>query len=155
MLREVRALHSLPVPSMFTTPNEAEQVFYDALRLADVALMMSVWSDEEEIVCIHPGGLRTIGHSAMQSAWQHIFANGPLSVVPLRPTIISSLMTSVHVLLEQVTVSTPEGDRTAHCYATNVFQKGRTGWRMVLHHASHTPRDVGLFDLQDHPSILH
>src|SRR5690606_18620946 len=120
------------VPPMFTTPQEAEQVFYDALRLANLGMMMSVWADEDEIVCIHPGGMRTVGHNAMQSAWQQIFANGPVSIVPLRPMIMTGVMTSVHVLLEQITVNTPQGERTAHCYTTNVFQKGPAGWRMVL-----------------------
>lgn len=140
---------------MFTTPQEAEQVFYDALRLADLSLMMSVWADEDEVVCIHPGGMRTVGNNAMQSAWQQIFANGPVAIVPLRPMIMTSVMTSVHVLLEQITVNTPQGERTAHCYTTNVFQKGPTGWKMVLHHASHAPREAGLFDLQDFPDTLH
>ncbi len=140
---------------MFTTPQEAEQVFYEALRLADLGMMMSVWADEDEVICIHPGGMRTVGHNAMHTAWQQIFANGPVSIVPLRPTIMTGVMTSVHVLLEQITVNTPQGERTAHCYTTNVFQKGPAGWKMVLHHASHAPREAGLFDLQDLPDTLH
>lgn len=140
---------------MFTTPQEAEQAFYDALSQADLTLMMSVWADDEDVVCIHPGGMRTIGHSAMHTAWQQIFTNGPVHIKPLRPMILTSVMTSVHVLLEHIKVSSAQGERSTHCYATNIFQKGPTGWKMVLHHASHAPGEAGLFDLQDHPSTLH
>jgi ketosteroid isomerase-like protein len=140
---------------MFTTPQEAEQAFYDALRQADFALMMRVWADDDEVVCIHPGGLRTVGREAMQSTWQQIFANGPVAVQPVRPMIITTGMSSVHVLIEQISVSTAQGQKSAHCYSTNIFHKGRSGWKMVLHHASHAPQEAGLFDQQDRPDTLH
>src|SRR3546814_15218556 len=94
---------------MFTTPQEAEQAFYDALRQADLSLMMRVWADDEEVVCIHPGGMRTIGYDAMQSVWQQIFANGPVTIHPIRPMIMTSVMSSIHVLIEQITVTTEIG----------------------------------------------
>lgn len=140
---------------MFTTPQEAEQAFYDALRRADLALMMRVWADDEEVVCIHPGGMRTIGHDAMQSAWQQIFTGGPITVQPICPMIMTTVMTSVHVLIEQLTVVTEQGEKSAHCYTTNIFHKSRAGWKMVLHHASHAPQNAGLFDLQDRADTLH
>ncbi|MCC2594954.1 nuclear transport factor 2 family protein [Pusillimonas sp. MFBS29] len=140
---------------MFTTPQEAEQAFYQALRQADLALMMQVWADDEEVVCIHPGGMRTIGHDALKSAWQQIFANGPVNIQPVRPMIMTSVMSSIHVLIEQLSVSTAQGSQTAHCYSTNIFHKGRYGWKMVLHHASHAPQEIDLFDLQDRPDTLH
>src|SRR3546814_16412327 len=94
---------------MFTTPQEAEQAFYDALRQADLSLMMRVWADDEEVVCIHPGGMRTIGYDAMQSVWQQIFANGPVTIHPIRPMILTSVMSSLPVLIEHITV-TPAQD---------------------------------------------
>jgi ketosteroid isomerase-like protein len=139
---------------MFTTPEEAEFAFYDAMRKADLGLMMRVWADEE-VVCIHPGGMRTIGHDALQSTWQQIFTSGPIEVTPLQPTVITSVMSSVHVLIEQITVDTPQGRQSSLCYTTNVFHKGPSGWKMILHHASQAPQDAGLFDLQDRPDTLH
>jgi ketosteroid isomerase-like protein len=139
---------------MFTTPEEAEQAFYEAMRKADLGLMMRVWADDD-VVCVHPGGLRTVGHDALQTAWQQIFAAGPVNVTPLQPLVISSVMNSVHVLIEQVSIGTAEGRRSVLSYATNVFQKGPSGWKMVLHHASQAPQEAGLFDLQDRPDTLH
>ncbi|OWT61757.1 YybH family protein [Candidimonas nitroreducens] len=140
---------------MFATAHEAESTFYEALRRADAGLLMQVWADDEEIVCVHPGGLRLIGHDAVQESWQQILAKGPLDIRPARPLVLSSLMSSTHTLIEQLTFSTPEGRQTAHCYCTNVYQKGATGWRMVLHHASNAPSSAGLLDLQDVPGTLH
>src|SRR5690606_20904182 len=106
--------------SMFTTPQEAEQAFYEALRQADLALMMRVWSDDEEVVCIHPGGVRAIGHDALKSAWQQIFTHGPVNIQPIQPMIMTSVMSSIHVLIGQPTVRTVQGSQSAHCYPTNI-----------------------------------
>ena len=64
------------MPVMFATTEEAELAFYDALERADINRLMQVWSDEEEIVCVHPGGLRVVGHHAVQESWQEI-PHGP------------------------------------------------------------------------------
>lgn len=140
---------------MFTTPQEAEQAFYEALQKADLALMMRVWADDEEIVCIHPGGMRVMGHDAIKIAWQQIFSSGPMAINPVRPVVMSGVMSSVHVLVEQIALNTPEGNKIANCYTTNVFHKGRTGWKLILHHASHAPQDIDMFGMHDHPDTLH
>ncbi|GAB2897122.1 nuclear transport factor 2 family protein [Paralcaligenes sp. KSB-10] len=140
---------------MFATPEEAEHAFYDSLHQADTIRLMEVWSDDEEVVCVHPGGIRVIGSDSVRNSWQQILANGPLLIQPTRPMIMTSLMSSVHVLIEQVTIHSPEGKQVANCYTTNVYHKGPSGWRMVLHHASNAPDDVGMFDLQDIPGTLH
>jgi hypothetical protein len=38
--------------------DDVEAAFYDALQNADIEKLMACWADEDEIVCIHPGGLR-------------------------------------------------------------------------------------------------
>ena len=91
---------------MFATPDEAEHAFYEALEHADLDRLMQVWSDDEEIACIHPGGLRIVGHTAVHESWQQVLANGPLHLRPLRPLVMQSMMCAVHVLVEQVTVMT-------------------------------------------------
>jgi ketosteroid isomerase-like protein len=140
---------------MFATPEEAEHAFYEALEQGDLSRMMQVWADDEEIVCVHPGGLRAVGHDAVQESWQAIFATGPVQVRPLRPLVMPHMMTAVHILVEQVSVNAPTGAEYASCYATNVYHKGPAGWRMVLHHASAAPPEAGLLDLHDFPDMLH
>ena len=51
------------------SPAEVEAAFYDALNRADVEALMALWADDEEIVCVHPGGARLIGHRAIRESW--------------------------------------------------------------------------------------
>lgn len=140
---------------MFATPDEAEHAFYEALERGDTTRLMQVWADDEEIVCVHPGGVRLVGHSAVLESWQEILGNGPLLVRPLRTVVMQSMMCAVHNLVEQVSAATPEGNQIVHCYATHVYHKGPTGWRLVLHHASPAPPSAGLLDMHDMPDTLH
>src|SRR5690606_7536154 len=136
-------------------PDEAEAAFYEALELGDVERLMQTWSDDEEIVCIHPGGDRLIGVHAVRTSWQEILANGVLPVRPLRVHAVQSMMSSVHAVIEQLMVETHEGARTINCYATNVFHKGPSGWRLVLHHSSQAPDDSSLPAIHEAPDVLH
>ncbi len=140
---------------MFATPDEAENAFYDALRQADLTRLMQVWADDEEIVCIHPSGMRLTGYAAILSSWQHILASGPLMIYPIHPVAMTTLFSAVHVLIEQVTLTGPESGKAVNFHTSNVFHKSPTGWRMVLHHASNAPADARMFDLQDIPDTLH
>ena len=47
------------------SPAEVETAFYDALNRADVDALMKLWADDDEIVCIHPGGPRLHGRSGI------------------------------------------------------------------------------------------
>jgi len=47
-------------------PDDIEAAFYDALRQGDIERLMACWADEEEIVCVHPGGPRLIGSGAIR-----------------------------------------------------------------------------------------
>jgi ketosteroid isomerase-like protein len=121
-----------------STPEQAEAAFYRALEQADLGAMMAVWAEDEEIVCIHPGGPRLIGLEAVRDSWREIFAGGPrLRFRLLDPRVQAGRMVSVHNLVERITVS---GDLRAHLVlATNVYVLTTAGWRMLMHHASPMP----------------
>ncbi|HAT32106.1 MAG TPA: DUF4440 domain-containing protein [Janthinobacterium sp.] len=115
---------------------EVETAFYDALNRADIDALMALWADDEEIVCIHPGAPRLIGHVAIRDSWQTLLAGGGLHIMPTQLHETHNLMSSVHTVIEGV--SAVEG-RAAHLLATNVYVKTPRGWRIVLHHASVAP----------------
>ena len=46
----------LPVSPHGGSPDETEAMFYEALQKGDVDLLMSCWAEDDEIVCVHPGG---------------------------------------------------------------------------------------------------
>ena len=43
---------------IFPTAQDAENAFYEALERGDLEGMMAVWSEDEDIVCVHPHGPR-------------------------------------------------------------------------------------------------
>jgi ketosteroid isomerase-like protein len=118
---------------------EVEAAFYDALNRADLDALMALWADDEEIVCIHPGGPRLIGHAAIREAWRAILEHGGLHIRPSQLHETHNLMSSVHTVIEGTTAATGE---PAHLLATNVYVKTPRGWRIVLHHVSVAPGAV-------------
>ena len=140
----------VPLPS----PEDIEQQFYEALQQADIDKLMAVWSDEDEIACIHPGGPRLVGAGPIRAAFDAMFANGSVDAHAERVRRVQMNGASVHHVLERVQVATDEGARSAWVLATNVYLKTEQGWRMVLHHASPgSARD--LQEISEAPSTLH
>lgn len=134
--------------------DEVAQAFYEALHNADIEQLMACWAEEDEIVCVHPGGLRLIGPGSIRSGFEALFAAGGVQAHPQQMRKIVALACEVHHLVERVEVQTPQGPRTAWVNATNVYHKTPQGWRMVAHHASPgTPNDVA--DVGTKPTVLH
>ena len=64
------------------TPDEVEQAFYEAMQQADIGQLMACWAEEDEIVCVQPGGSRLIGPGSIRSAFEVLFAQGSVQVKP-------------------------------------------------------------------------
>lgn len=140
---------------MFASAQEAEQAFYEALARGDIDGLMKVWAGDEEIVCVHPGGLRLVGHVAVRESWESILKHGGLHIETSKVIELVTMMGATHSVIEQVRADGPQGTEFAYCYATNVFHKGPSGWRLVMHHASAAPERASAFDLHDSPGTLH
>ncbi|MGD9774809.1 YybH family protein [Diaphorobacter sp.] len=118
------------------TPDDLEAAFYDALQSGDLERVMACWADEDEIVCMRPGGVRVVGPAAIRSAFTALLEHGGLDVRLARVARVQALASSVHSVVEQLRVTLPDGRRDAVIYATNVYHKTPQGWRLVAHHAS-------------------
>ena len=136
------------------TPDEVEQAFYEALQHGLIDQMMACWAEEDEIVCVHPGGSRLIGAGRIRSAFETLFSHGGVKAVPEQVHKIEALASAVHHLVERVEVSTPNGPRSGWVYATNVYHKTAQGWRMVAHHASPGEAQAEA-SAAGMPSVLH
>ena len=124
------------------SPDDVEAAFYEALQKGDIEQLMACWADEDEIVCIHPGGPRIVGAGAIRAAFDTMFADGgSISVHPDGIRRVDSMASAVHNVLERVDVMSSEGPVQAYVLATNVYHKTPKGWRMVVHHASPGTRD--------------
>jgi len=134
--------------------DDTEAAFYDALQQGDIEKLMACWGDEDEMVCVHPGGARLVGPGAIRSAFDAVFANGTLRVQPLKVHKLQTLGSCVHSVVERVELLTDEGPRHAYVLATNVYFLTTQGWRIVAHHAS--PGSLQeMQEMSESPLVLH
>jgi ketosteroid isomerase-like protein len=135
-------------------PDDIEQAFYEALHNADIEQLMACWAEEDDIVCVHPGGTRMIGAGAIRTTFEAMFNTGSVQAFPERVHKVQSLASAVHHLIERVDVITQQGASQAYVIATNVYHKTPQGWRMVAHHASHATSKEAV-DVGHQPTVLH
>jgi ketosteroid isomerase-like protein len=141
----------MPDKPIFPTPQDAEAAFYDAIEQGNLDQLMQVWAEDEEIVCVHPGGPRLTGYATIRDVWRRIFEGGVKFRIRLSDgTAVQTPFSAVHTVIEHVSVRDDESQR-APVVATNVFVRSALGWRMVLHHASPAPPAA----LAEAPKTLH
>ena len=134
--------------------DDIEAAFYDALQTADIDRLMACWADDDEIVCVHPGGPRVVGAGAIRTTFEAIFANGAIRAWPEQVRKVDAMASVVHNLLERVEVLTASGLTEAYVLATNVYHKTAQGWRMVAHHASPGSEEQAQ-EINEVPQVLH
>jgi len=122
--------------ALLSSVDELEMAFYEAMQLASIDRMMGLWSDDEDIACVHPGGLRLVGGVAIRAGFEAVFANGPVQIELVNVRRLTGSGFAVHHVLEKISLQTSDTVQTAYVLATNAYIQGAEGWRMVLHHAS-------------------
>src|SRR3954470_23105250 len=138
----------------YPTAQDAENAFYEALDRADLEAMMAVWAEDEEIVCVHPGGPRLAGHAQVRDSWRRLFTGGGTKIHVTQRVAMQAMMVTVHSVHE--TTATPGGKRDAVTVAaTNVYLRTASGWRMILHHASLGPAQQDAERTEKPPKLLH
>ncbi|MEO6896242.1 MAG: nuclear transport factor 2 family protein, partial [Caldimonas sp.] len=94
-----------PAPTA-SSPDDIELEFYDAMRRGDVDRLMELWSDDDEICCVHPGGERLLGASAIRASFEAIFGNGAIDAEPQRVHRLESHSSALHSVVERIRVAT-------------------------------------------------
>ena len=136
------------------TADATETQFYEALQTGDIEKLMRCWADEDDIVCVHPGGPRLVGSASIRAAFEAMFANGTIAARPEHVCKVESLTSAMHNVIERIALLTTDGTQEAVVVATNVYQRTAQGWRMVAHHASPgTPNAPA--EVSSSPSVLH
>lgn len=139
---------------IFTSAAEAEAAFYDAITKSDLEALMAVWSEDEEVVCVHPDNPRLVGLAAVRESWRLLFSgNVKISVRTSHCVVTANAQLEVHNVVEHIAV---EGEKRLQppMIATNVYIRGPLGWRLVTHHASAAP-DSPHAARPDAPRIVH
>ena len=126
-------------PPIYTTPADAALAFYQAFEARDIDAMMATWADDEEIVCVHPGGTRLVGYDAVRSGWEQLFAGDERLAFRLDQVVmIETVGLALQSAIEQIKVG-KDGSQRGMAVCSNVFLRTPSGWRMVMHHASPAP----------------
>ncbi len=124
--------------TVFSSPEAVEEAFYRAMHTGDVGLMMAVWAEDDNISCVHPGGARLDGMSAVRASFEQILRNS--NGMEFRLSDVSHIYDQnlcVHVLHEHIRLG-KDSHFQPPVIATNIYRLTDGGWRMVLHHASPT-----------------
>jgi ketosteroid isomerase-like protein len=126
---------TLPI---YTSPHDVATAFYQAFESKDLDAMMLAWADDEEIVCVHPGGTRHVGYDAVRAAFEQLFAGDAKLRFRLDQVV---MLETVGLALQSAVEQVYTGETSVHgsVVATNVFMRTPSGWRMVCHHASPAP----------------
>lgn len=122
----------------------ANAAFYRALTALDLAAMDTLWAAGHDAVCVHPGREALHGWSGIRESWEGIFASTTwMHVEPtdVRVVVVGDL--AVVSCAENITAQAEDGVGVASAHATNVFRRHDDRWRMLVHHASPVPVDLG------------
>ncbi|MDH3560408.1 MAG: nuclear transport factor 2 family protein, partial [Gammaproteobacteria bacterium] len=118
----------------FASAQEAETAFYEAFENADLEAMMQVWSQDDDIECIHPLGDRLVGIAAVSESWRQILSRGKRIQFQLRRSNrFQNEQLAIHSLYENISIG---GKSQPPVVAVNIYRFNGSGWHMILHHAS-------------------
>ena len=106
--------------------------FYEALATGDFGLMQKVWSNTDDVTCIHPGWEILSNRKEVLDSWKDILANSKSNnIVCKNPT--------VQIFGDFAVVICYEVLNKGFLTATNIFVLEDGYWKMVHHQAGPTP----------------
>ena len=77
--------------------DDIEAAFYEALQKGDLEKLMACWADEDDIVCVHPGGPRIIGATAIRASFEAMFENGgAILAKPMNVRKVETITSAMH-----------------------------------------------------------
>src|SRR5262245_24635388 len=121
----------------------ANAQFYEALELASVDRMASIWLQEEWVRCVHPGWDLIVGWRRVKESWERIFENEQtMKVSPSEVWIHSDGQLAWVTCTEHITVFNESSFDSVQAIATNMFVRRDGKWLMAHHHASPVPMVV-------------
>ncbi len=125
-------------PPIYTTPGDVALAFYHAFEARDVDAMMATWAEDEDIVCVHPGGTRMVGYDAVRAGWEQLFSGDTRLNFRLdQIVVIETVGLAMQSAVEHITLG-KDGSPRGAAICTNVFPAHAVGLA-----ARHAPRFAG------------
>jgi ketosteroid isomerase-like protein len=117
--------------------------FYQARSGQNLLEMEGIWSHAPHVCCVHPNADVLTGWDRIRDSWREILSGALcLTVEPEGEMVTVVGPAAIVTCRERITAFTLDGSMVAARLATNVFQKRRGRWQLIVHHASplDTPR---------------
>jgi hypothetical protein len=108
---------------------DANDAFYQAIRLGDLEIMETLWARKRQVTCTHPGTHMLTGRSAVMASWASILSGHPLPEIHAFDA--EAIVTGNSALVLCV-----ERFSGIELMATNSFAVEDGAWRLLNHHAS-------------------
>jgi ketosteroid isomerase-like protein len=126
----------------FDSPQAAEDAFYDALEEGSIDAMMAVWDDADDLACLLPMQPLRQGRVAIRETFRQAFqALGGIDIQAVHLQWLTWGDAAAHLLQEQVVGQ--DGRLAPPVYAVNLFRRGPSGWRLVMHQNAPSPPPPG------------
>ena len=124
-------------PEIIEEIKAANQGFYDAFNELSIERMAAVWEDSDRALCVHPGWQPLVGWAPIRQSWERIFDNANLMQFNIRYLNVVVQGDFGYVTCVEGITSVVQGRATNFStFATNIFARSQSGWRMIAHHAS-------------------
>ena len=124
----------------YSTPQEAEDAFYDALDEADPDTMLSVWAESDDICCLLPMHPMIRGRQGVTDLFTHLFGQGHgVSLTIKHLDWIETDDIAIHLVEETLLGLPADAPPQPPLYGTNIYRKDVTGWRLIMHLNAPTP----------------
>ncbi len=111
----------------------ANQAFYDAHEARDLRAMAALWTDDDDVVCTHPGWPILRGRDVVLESWRRIFGGPGRNQFIVTNEVVTVAGVVAWISCDENLV---DGGATGTVAATNVFRQVDGRWRMVVHHGS-------------------
>ncbi len=135
------------------------RAFYDAVETGDVDLMASLWVDDPDTSCIHPGATPLRGTAAVLRSWTVLMANVGYIQFFLTDQQVTSLppggaepsaviITCTENILSGGQSSDEEVFQGGKAVCTSILVRDGAGWKFWSRHASPVA-ELGSTDPED------
>ena len=127
----------------FSTPQDAEDAYYDAIDERNLEAMMAVWESSDEVLCLLPMMPAQRGRESIRQAWEPLLNERvSLDIQIKHLSWIETAGLAIHLIEERV--KTAGETESQPVYATNIYRKSEHGWHLLMHQNSPTPPPPGL-----------
>ena len=122
----------------YSDPQSAEDAYYDAFDEHSIEMMMSVWANSDETVCLLPMYPAIKCLAAIKQAFEPLLnPDSQFEIQIKHKHWIQTDTVAIHLFEESVKMP---GVPDQHVYATNIYQKYDIGsWHMTMHQNSPVP----------------